>query len=652
MSRADTSMWRKPLAAMTALAMALAVAGCGLYFGEDEWNDRNPPPDTVTDPFPPDSEFCRETGGDVGFPAPPSPPLALGPTVTAPVPPPPISGGTLTISSDDSLAVISDPDRDQIYQVSLANNTVLRTIPLLRGDEPGRVALDGTSRAYVALRSGGAVVAIDLATGAVLDRHEVCAAPRGVALDTINNRLYTACHGGELVAIDPATGARISEQVLDNGLRDVVIDADHVYVTVFRTAELLVLNHDGSLERRMKPPTVEQFDFDPVTGTEQMVRFVPSVAWRTLPAPGGGVIMLHQRARKGTVHIGVPGGYGGKECGAGGVVHAAITPLHPGRSTPRNMAVNSAVLPVDFGLFNMGEQAVVVASGNMQSNPEAPVSSPLFTMLVDHEFFPFDCFEPDGVPFFGGQPIATGVTGDNVVLVQAREPAQLMIYADGTNRNPITLSLSSETRKDTGHEVFHLNAGGNVACASCHPGGGTDAVVWEFSCIGPRRTQAFQHGLLGTEPFHWDGDMTSMHKLMNSVFVGRMSGGTPNNQQINAMESWLDKLRPPARSAPLDPVAVDRGRAIFGNAAVGCASCHSGSKLTNNISVDVGTGKEFQVPSLVGLADRAPYMHDGCAPTLLDRFTDESCGGGDRHGVTSHLTSQELDDLVAFLKTL
>jgi len=36
--------------------------------------------------------------------------------------------------------------------------------------------------------------------------------------------------------------------------------------------------------------------------------------------------------------------------------------------------------------------------------------------------------------------------------------------------------------------------------------------------------------------------------------------------------------------------------------------------LTNNQSADVGTGGTFQVPSLVDLAHRAPYMHDGCAP--------------------------------------
>lgn len=56
------------------------------------------------------------------------------------------------------------------------------------------------------------------------------------------------------------------------------------------------------------------------------------------------------------------------------------------------------------------------------------------------------------------------------------------------------------------------------------------------------------------------------------------------------------------------------------------------------------------MPSLRGIGLRAPFMHDGCAPTLHDRFG--ACGGGDKHGVTSGLTPAQIDDLVAYLMTL
>jgi hypothetical protein len=50
---------------------------------------------------------------------------------------------------------------------------------------------------------------------------------------------------------------------------------------------------------------------------------------------------------------------------------------------------------------------------------------------------------------------------------------------------------------------------------------------------------------------------------------------------------------------------------------------------------------------------RAPYMHHGCAATLEDRFSPIlDCGGGDLHGKTSHLTAEQINDLVAYISTL
>jgi cytochrome c peroxidase len=64
----------------------------------------------------------------------------------------------------------------------------------------------------------------------------------------------------------------------------------------------------------------------------------------------------------------------------------------------------------------------------------------------------------------------------------------------------------------------------------------------------------------------------------------------------------------------------------------------------------VGTGGVFQVPSLVGIAYRAPFLHTGCAQTLRDRFAP-ACGG-DQHGQTAQLSDAEIDDLVAYLESL
>jgi cytochrome c peroxidase len=59
----------------------------------------------------------------------------------------------------------------------------------------------------------------------------------------------------------------------------------------------------------------------------------------------------------------------------------------------------------------------------------------------------------------------------------------------------------------------------------------------------------------------------------------------------------------------------------------------------------------MQVPALLDVADRAPYMHDGCATTLMDRFTNATCGGTN-HGNTSSLTSADLTNLATYLESL
>lgn len=83
---------------------------------------------------------------------------------------------------------------------------------------------------------------------------------------------------------------------------------------------------------------------------------------------------------------------------------------------------------------------------------------------------------------------------------------------------------------------------------------------------------------------------------------------------------------------------------------MGCAACHAGDALTNNQTMDVGTGGAFQVPSLRGVVWRAPYLHDGRAATLADRFGPQ--GGGEQHGHTAALTDGERDDLIAYLRSL
>jgi cytochrome c peroxidase len=58
----------------------------------------------------------------------------------------------------------------------------------------------------------------------------------------------------------------------------------------------------------------------------------------------------------------------------------------------------------------------------------------------------------------------------------------------------------------------------------------------------------------------------------------------------------------------------------------------------------------FDTTALRGLWDSAPYLHDGSAATLRDVIVTRNVG--DRHGRTTHLRADEVDDLVEFLRSL
>jgi len=242
-----------------------------------------------------------------------------------------------------------------------------------------------------------------------------------------------------------------------------------------------------------------------------------------------------------------------------------------------------------------------------------------------------------------GQAVAVAYTASRELIVQTRAPGRIVTPTR-------TITLYDDDVAEVGHDVFHATTNSGLACASCHPEGGDDGLTWRFTA-GLRRTPSLRGGILRTAPFHWSGDQRDMNALSATVFTARMGGGRVAPALADAMGRWVDALPATPKRAG-DAAAVARGEAIFRSSEAGCASCHRGEMFTDNNTVAVGTGGIFQVPPLVGLAERAPYMHDGCAPTLRARFTDARCGGGDAHGRTAQLTEPQLGDLVAYLESL
>jgi YVTN family beta-propeller protein len=208
-----------------------------------------------------------------------------------------------------------------------------------------------------------------------------------------------------------------------------------------------------------------------------------------------------------------------------------------------------------------------------------------------------------------------------------------------------------------------MNAVG-ISCATCHVDGREDGHTWNFT-EGPRQTPMLSGRKLGlTAPYHWAGEFPDFTAFVSHTVGRRMGGSGPGPEGERQLLAFIDTMATPDNpfrgAAPT--AAQARGEAVFNKA--GCNTCHSGDALTNERMADVGTfvqagavvddlnrlSRGLNTPSLLGLGRSAPYLHDGSVDTLKERILRGK--QADQHGVTSTLTSAEVDDLVEYLQAL
>jgi DNA-binding beta-propeller fold protein YncE len=542
----------------------------------------------------------------------------------------PISGGTMTVSRDGNRAIVADPDRDRVYIVDLNSERVSATIVLAPRSEPGRVIEDEAGRIHVGLRGSGELLTI---TGGDQQLRYVCGEPRGLAAQ--GELVHVACATGELVTLPAGGGDPVRLVRLERDLRDVIVRDSGLAVTTFRSAKVLQLDDQGIVVARLTPPTTNRFDF---TSGVSTVPATPEVAWRAVALPDGRMAIAHQR-RLGTTLRVITGGYGG-QCG-GGAVESALTFVGTDNSLFATAPVFGASLPVDVAVSpTNGDIAMVSAGSN-----NVFLMSASSTMTPDQS----DCGSAPATPmpgFQNGAPTAVAYRPNGALLTFYSEAGGITIQDGGVPRG---ITLADRPESDMGRTLFHTTTTVGLACASCHPEARDDGGVWTFDTIGVRRTQNLSGGILSRAPYHWSADMPTLHTLMADVFTERMSGEPVTQQQEWALGNWLDRV-PAPRGVVVDTNAVLRGEELFNSSETGCRSCHTGTLLTNNRMANVGTASTLKVPSLIGVGGRAPYLHDGCAATLQDRFG--ACGGGDNHGHTSQLSATELADLIAYLESI
>ena len=561
------------------------------------------------------------------------------PVVTADEPPPPISGGTMLLAARGPRVVVADPDRDFVFVVDASRMVLAHAIELQAGDQPTRLTEDDNGRVHVINRGSNSVVSLDPRTGEILHRRPVCMEPRGIAFDPHDDALWVACSTSTVVRLDASGGGVTGQWKGPADARDIFIDDAGIHVTTFREADVHTLNRSGQATGIEGPLTLAG-----VVDGARFARLRPAVAWRTRPVSGGGWLMIHQRASSLALGAGdlapvlpFPAYYAPAKNNCEGTTLPSVSLRRPDGTLLSTQAIADGSLYVDGALSPSGDRLALVSPSRKDGRSLALVNVADLDDNLDAK-----CFPPDTLDVYG-QLTSVEFAEDDIVWVASREPATVT-RIDLSTGEQHAISMHRSSVQDTGHDLFHLDDGSGTTCASCHPEGEDDGLVREFVEFGDRRTQSLRIGLADTAPYHWEGEFQTVAELMAEIHAIRMNARPRPERHYQALADWLFTLPLPQPRRPHDDADAVEGRAVFER--LGCAACHSGPALTNNLTQAPATHAPRQVPSLRSVGSHPPYMHDGRAPTLRDAVLDMLTWTP-----SQSVTPRDIDLVVAYLES-
>jgi len=307
-----------------------------------------------------------------------------------------------------------------------------------------------------------------------------------------------------------------------------------------------------------------------------------------------------------------------------------------------------------------------------------------------------------------GYPLMAGSEEIKVLKESFRRPSQI----------PLTPSDNrvTEAKYYLGRQLFfdpRLSQSNMISCASCHNpslswGNGLARGVGHGHAVLGRKVPTLYNAAWSTYLF-WDGRAEGLEDQALGPIQAPLEMNMPLPQlvkklgkiqgyveQFNAVfpeaglsaETIAKAIATYERSIISAPSRFDRwvegdeeaisdsakrGFVLF-NGKANCVACHTGWNFTNGSFADVGIAganpdpnanlgrmKEpffFKTPTLIGIHERGPYMHDGSVATLEAVIENYDQGGVvKRHLVGVQLKKlglsiAEKKDLISFLKAL
>ena len=442
----------------------------------------------------------------------------------------------------DSVSVI---DADQAsptrFQVIATVQDFDAATKATRFDEPVGIAFASNDKAYVSLSSENKIAVVNVATRQVEKRLDITAQdPRAIIVR--NGRLYVIPFESN------------NQTQLSGGAKD-KIDGNLVTFDAWNHSiannNVLSLGHVVDIVKHPKVPDRDLYVFN--TQTDTLIKTVNTLGTLLygLTVDSKGRVFIAQTDARNEVN----GRAGTKKHGLAELENRAflnritsvsfqgdvaepprlidLEPLPPNQSEP------GMSLATPFAIQISDDDSTLVAS--------ASGSDKLFTVdattgavlgRVDVGAV------PEGIALessTGGKPSRAWVlnaAANTVSLVDLSDPASPKVTATVTLEDPTHPAVK---RGRIAFSTAASSTTGTFSCASCHPDGHTDQLLWVLKTpivtggnqIMPRSTMPVR-GLRDTAPFHWDGIPGDPYGGIHSAHV---RDSVPSNSSIDHPES-------------------------------------------------------------------------------------------------------------------
>jgi mono/diheme cytochrome c family protein len=619
---------------------------------------------------------AHATGGESVEPQPrvetPTAPAAAPPRVTRLDDTGAGSSVLLARVDDQLVAYVADADDARVRAFDA--ETFAELGQLDPGGAPAQLAMDKDGRLFASLRDRNQVVAItgagtDAFPFAVVARADVATEPVGLTLSPDGASLLVASgwghaltglalHDGKLVKAFELDLGREPRAVVtsDDGKRAFVshaigADVDVVELPAGRLAKGASLNATQFLSQGRFPLG------------EFKLRSSQGFALARSVTPAGRVFVPHARVRPALVASMMEegtAGYGSTGAGIGPTEQFSVAVLDEdtGRPLPRSLDTESGttcVLPRAIATTRDGELLVVCLGTSELKSFDAAAVNP-------HEALVRSWPVPEGptgvaVDDAGARAVVWSQFAHAITSVALASESSLVLASKKVER-----AVPSSAALERGRVLFHsvdprISEDGR-ACASCHPDGRDDGLVWQTP-DGPRNPPMLAGRVDRAAPYGWLGESEDIPHHLKKTFA-RLGGRGLGKDDVDALVAYVKAMPVPHASSHADGASepdalVAEGRRLYESDAVGCASCHGEDGVvpdtfTHNVQSWAQGDRRgvFDTPSLRFLGGTAPYFHDGRYPSLTALLSSTK----KTMGHTAQLTDQERGALEAYLRTL